>query len=197
MKTLHPLRIAIGSILLIMVIILLGGAPSWAAESGAGWRPVYDLVMRWVNFAILVALLIKFARAPVRDLLQGSKAAQANEIQKIESEKNHAIDELTHALKQIEDRYSRLTGLKEKIVAEGEREKQRIIAEAKRESELLLIGAQQKIVHKVQLARQSLRTEMVDIAVGYVIKELPDKITAEHNQQMVDRWLASVGSFSA
>jgi F-type H+-transporting ATPase subunit b len=197
MKTLHPLRIAIGSILLIMVFILLGGSPSWAAESDAGWRPVYDLVMRWVNFAILVALVIKFGREPIMNFLRGSKAAQAKEIQKIESEKARAFEELNHALEQIEERYSRITGLKEKIVAGGEREKQRILADAKREGELLVIGAQQKIVHKLYLARQRFRAEMVDMAVAFAMEALPDKITAEDNQQLVDRWLTSAGSFSA
>ena len=57
--------IAVNKITRICVYFLTGlisfhilGSEALAAEDTVGWRPVFDLVMRWLNFGIIVFILV-------------------------------------------------------------------------------------------------------------------------------------------
>ena len=55
------------------IIILLWMATSVGAAETAAWRPTYDLVMRWVNFLILVIIIVKYMRKPLGDFIAGKQ----------------------------------------------------------------------------------------------------------------------------
>ena len=186
----------LGGILLTVVVLHLLSPEALAAEARDGWRPVYDLVMRWVNFGILVFLLAKYARTPIRDFLKGRKAELADEIQKIEAEKRGTLDALAQTLQSLEERSTRLQQVEERIIAEGEKEKQRIIEDARLQSDILMQGVQQKVSHQLQLARDRFRAEIVDGAIALAMEKLPATITDQDNRHQVERWLARVESFS-
>lgn len=185
-----------GGILLTVVLLHTLSPESLAAESPGEWRPVYDLVMRWVNFGILVFLLAKYARTPIGNYLKGRKTELAEEMQKIEAEKRGTLDALTQTLQSIEERATHLQQIEERIIAAGEKEKQRIIADARLQSEFLMQGVQQKVSHQLQLARDRFRAEIVDGAIALAMEKLPATITDQDNRHQVERWISTVGSFS-
>ena len=75
-----------GSYLLACLILLhLSAFEVQAADSSGDWRPMFDLVMRWVNFLILAFLLIKFSRAPIKKFLADKKQTIADEIGNLEA----------------------------------------------------------------------------------------------------------------
>ncbi len=45
---------------LVIGIHVLGTEAS-AADNPDNWRPVFDLVMRWLNFGIIVFIIVKYA----------------------------------------------------------------------------------------------------------------------------------------
>ena len=59
-----------------------------AAAAGSGWRPIYDNVMLWVNFFIFVFLAVKFGKKPLLNFLQGQKDEVADQIHRLQKEKN-------------------------------------------------------------------------------------------------------------
>ena len=63
-----------GLIILTALFFLSAGAVEvLAAEGGGGWRPTYDIIMRWVNFGILAFIFFKFARRPLKNFLSDKK----------------------------------------------------------------------------------------------------------------------------
>jgi len=177
---------------LILIIFLAPGA--LAADQTGGWRPTYDLIMRWLNFVILALVLIKFARRPLIDFLTGKKEEIAHDIQRMEEEKEQAARKVAEAHKKLEDSSIRFENLKERIIRQGENRKQAIITEAQRESKILLEGAKRKIDSQVLQAENTLRSEMIDMAVNLAIERLPGQVTEKDNQKLQDQFLKSTAS---
>ena len=177
---------------LVLVILLAPGA--LAADQTGGWRPTYDLVMRWLDFVILALVLIKFAQRPLVDFLTGKKKEIARDIQRMEKEKEQAALKVAEVHKKLADSAIRFENLKERIIRQGEKRKRAIIAEAHRESEILLEGAKRKIDSKVRQAESALRSEMIDMAVNAAIERLPGQLTENDNQKLLDQFLKRTAS---
>ena len=76
-----------GLIILTVLFFLLAGAVEvLAAEGGGGWRPTYDIIMKWVNFGILAFIFFKFARRPLKNFLSDKKNEISLQIKKLEDE---------------------------------------------------------------------------------------------------------------
>lgn len=165
-----------------------------AAEDAGDWRTTFDLVMRWVNFLILAAVLVKFAKNPIREFLEGKKEDIAREIEKVEAEKERLLRQIEASQQQLEDSKARLPELKKNIIAQGEKIQQKIIQDAKLESEIMLQSARQKIESRFIEARQMLISELVDSAVALAMEKLPEKITESDNQKFLAAFLSRAAS---
>jgi F-type H+-transporting ATPase subunit b len=165
-----------------------------AAENSGGWRPLFDLVMRWVNFLILAFLLIKFSRVPLKKFLEGKKQDIADEIGGLEAEKEEILRQIDESKKQLENSRERLAVLKKRIITQGEKNRQKIIDEAEQESKMMLKSAEQKVNSRIVEARQLLKSELVDSAITLATKLLPEKITEEDNQKFINAFMSSASS---
>ena len=120
-----------------LATILLGlhllSIEALAADSSGDWRPIFDLVMRWVNFLILAFLLIKFSRVPIKSFLAGKKEDIAREIEALEADKEQMMMAIDESRKQLENSKERLEQLQKSIIAQGEKNKIKIIEDAERE----------------------------------------------------------------
>ena len=184
-----------GSYFLACLILLhLSAFEVQAADSSGDWRPLFDLVMRWVNFLILAFLLIKFSRAPIKKFLADKKQAIADQIGELETEKDQILRQIEESKQQLKNSQKRLSELKERIVAQGEKNKQKMIAEAELESKMLLKSAKEKMDHRIVEARQVLKMELIDTAMARAIEMLPGKITEEDNRKFIDVFVSSASS---
>ena len=184
-----------GSCFLTCLIMLhLSASEVLAAENSGDWRPLFDLVMRWVNFLILAFLLIKFSRAPIKKFFKGKKQEIADEIGGLEAEKEEMLRQIDDSKKQLENSQERLSALKERIVSQGEKNRQKIIEEAEQESNMMLKSAKQKMDSRIVEARQELKSELVDAAIALATKLLPEKITEKDNRKFIDTFMSSASS---
>jgi F-type H+-transporting ATPase subunit b len=179
----------------LLVLVLSNAA--FAAEGAADWRPTYDTVMRWVNFAILAGILFKFGRKPLMNFLKTQKSEIEQEFAKIEAQKESTLAKVREAREALEESKIRLPEIKARLIEQGERRKQEMIQEAQEQSRLILEGAKHKIDYQVLRAREKLRVELLDMAVDEALKELPDLITPEDNQRQIKKFLAVEGMNSS
>jgi F-type H+-transporting ATPase subunit b len=183
-----------GFIFSVLAILHLAAFEILAAENPGDWRPVFDLVMRWFNFLLLAFLLIKFSRAPIKKFLAGKRQDIADEIDALEAQKSEMLAQIAQSKEQLENSQARLAQLKKRILAQGEKNRQKIIEEAEHESKMMLSGAKQKIDSRIVEARQVLKSELVDSAFALAMEKLPEKITDEDNQRLIDAFMSSAAS---
>jgi F-type H+-transporting ATPase subunit b len=182
--------------------ILLGGlagipftaALGWAAEGEASWRPTYDLIMMWINFGILAFLLVKYLRAPLLNLLRGEADKTAAVLKQAQEGKEQIDRDVQETLKALENARERLRGTQERIIRDGERQRQRIIESAQHESRMLLDRTRLKIDVQIAEAQLRLKDELIDRAVAMALERLPAEITAEEQARLVDRFVRETRS---
>ena len=194
MSMLKKTAIVGGYIVTPLIILHLSSFEALAADSASDWRPMFDLVMRWVNFLILAFLIIKFSRLPIKSFLAGKKEDIAREIEELESAKDQMLLKIDESRQQIENSKDRLSKLKKTIIAQGEKNKIKIIKDAERESKILLESARQKIESRISDAREVIKLELVDQAMVLAIRKLPEKITDQDNQRFIDAYLKSAAA---
>ncbi len=152
-------------------------------------RPMWDTVMRWVNFIILAALILKYARTPVVNFLKEKKAETTLSIQLLEGKKREAEAKIKDSQRQLATSQEKLALIKERILSEGERRKEQIISQAHQESQRMLEGAKLKIDSQIREAYNAVRLELIDMAVENAVTKLPHAITDEDQQNWIGLWM--------
>ncbi len=175
--------------LMALVLLLAAAVEVMAAEGGGGWRPTYDIIMKWLNFAILVFLFIKFARRPLKNFLSDKREEIALQIKTLADEKNRLQQRIREAKTELKESVVSLEELKERIVQMGERRKLEIIEDARQESRMIIESTKQKIEGRIILARNRLKAEMIDAAAEKALEQLPGIMTADDNQKLLEQFM--------
>ena len=175
----------IASILFLHIL----GSEAVAADETPGWRPVFDLVMRWLNFGIIVFIIVKYAKTPIKNFLLNRREEVAKEIGEIEEEKEKANNKIQEATRMLEDSEIRFNKIKERIILEGEKKKQKIIENAQQESKILLEETRKKVANQLREAKEEFKAKLIDTAVSSAIERLPNEITSEDNQKFIHLFL--------
>ena len=181
-------------VLTLVIGIFLLSAEASAANNSSNWRPVFDLVMRWLNFGIIVFILVKFARTPIKNFLLSRRQEVAREIEIVEKKKEEANKKIEDAARMLDESVVRFARVKERIIQEGETKKQKLIEDARQESKILLESAKKKIENQLLEAKKAIKSELVDTAISLAMKRLPGEITTEDNQNFTNQFLTSANT---
>lgn len=176
------------------LLLALGAVNAWAADAAGGWRPTYDLIMRWVNFLILVFILVKYGRAPIKSFLAGQKDEITREISLLEEAKEAVMAKNREHAEAFKAAMERLEDLKVRVVQQGERYRTEMITDAQNESRLLIESARQKIDYKIYRARKRLRAELIDAAFDQATAQLPQEITSADNDNFLDQYFSHIAT---
>ncbi len=189
MKPFHrPLMICAAISAGILSLHLLG-PDAYAAEGGSHWRPVYDLIMRWINFGIIVVVVYKYARKPFMNFLRGQKQKVAVEIEELETRRNEMVAKIDQTQKDIKESDVRFAKLKERIIRQGEKKKVEIIESAQIHGKTMIEDAKRRIdTHFIQ-AKNTFRSELIDRAIEMALERLPGQITPEDNEKFTRDFL--------
>ncbi len=190
-KTTPSVRFCIALIFGMVLIVHFTALPVEAAEA-ASWRPTYDLIMRWINFGILVFFIVKYGKDPLMSFIKGQQTEVAKKIDQVESRKTTLLDEIQEASKKIEKSSQWLETIKRQIILEGEREKQKIIDNAREFSKTLLDAEKKKVGTRIRSARNQFMAELVDAAMAAAQQKLPGLMTDSDHQKMLNLYLSGI-----
>ena len=180
---------------LIITALLLPAWPALASDSStANWRPTYDLIMMWVNFVILAAVLIKLLRKPLKNFFATQRQTLASQIEKLEAEKKKADDDIRAIRLKLERQRDHFDTVRNRIIAQGEKQCDVIIEQARQQAKLMMTATKQRISANLREANTALKEEIVETAVMIATKTLPTIIDAKDNQKWVERFVEQISS---
>jgi F-type H+-transporting ATPase subunit b len=181
-----------------LVLVLAAGCllPATTAMAAGDWRPTYDIVMMWVNFVILAAVLVKLLRRPLSSFLKTQRDDVRKTLEALESEKGRIEEEIRSLQQMLKDRQEKAHDMHKRIVSLGEDERHEIITAAKDEAARRLLKARQLMDAHYREACDRLRGELIDSAVARAMEELPKHMTPEVEQILKDRFLRSISEKS-
>jgi F-type H+-transporting ATPase subunit b len=158
-----------------------------AEEAGGGiWE---DYRWKLLNFAILVFVLVWFARKPLKDYLK----KRTEVIEKTLKEATEAKELAQKALSEVEERLK----LKDKEIEDilsrskgsAETEKDLLIKQGEQMREKILEQAKNNIEYELRLAKESIKAEAAGIALELAEKKLKDKLTKEEQIRLIEESL--------
>ena len=165
-----------------------------AAEEMPSWRKPYNIIMLWLNFGILVALFLKFARKPLMDFLRGVHDKLKEEIDGIKEQHSEVKGNMDSEEAKLTEIQQHLEEIRARIIEMGEKEKQKIIGQAKVAAAKMIEDAKAYSTFQMTKARKQLSDEMVDMAISKVEEKLKEEISPEDNEKLVNDFLGTLGS---
>jgi F-type H+-transporting ATPase subunit b len=154
---------------LVSLFFLLG--PGFAAEGaghGGGGHEgarTLDLLYRFINFALLVIILVLVIRkTTIKDFFATRREEIRKKLESLQQEKAAAEGRYRDLEKKLREFEEKKKEIIEQFKAEGLAEKEKIIAEANERMKQILAQADLTIQREVQAARVKLRNEVVDVA---------------------------------
>jgi len=150
------------------------------------------LVLTWVTFFLLLAVLQKFAWKPI--------------VTALENREEYLRKSLENADK-IKDELADLQASKDKILTDAQREGQQIIdearkraqdlaasieAKAKTEAQLIVNAAHQEIEGEKLRVKAALRRDSADVAVLLAGKIMKENLDSEKNRKLVDQYIKEI-----
>ena len=178
------------------MVMLATATEALGAEASVNWRPTYDIVMRWLNFGILVVLFFRYARKPLTAFLNGQSRQIEENVKRFEEEKEAIKTRVNELLKERKEGRENLQRIKERFISQGELKKQKIIDDAKKESHLLLENAKRKIEYEIMSAREKLQIEIVDQSIDLALQKLPQLMTDQDTQNSLKMYFDGIHSLS-
>ena len=178
------------------MVLLTTSTEALAAETPANWRPTYDLVMRWLNFGIMILLFFKYARKPLTAFLKGKSRQIEESIKRVEKEKEAIKTRIDEILNERKKGREHLHQIRDRFISQGELKKQKIIDDANKESHLLLESAKQKIEFEITTARERLQVEIVNQAIDLATQKLPQLMTDLDTQNSLKVYMEGLHSLS-
>ncbi len=165
---------------------------SSAFASDPSWRPIYDEVMLWINFFILVFIIVKYGKKPLVNFLRGQKDEVADHIHRLQKQKNSLDAKIKRAHSMIEDSSSRFDQIKSRIIKDGERAKQKIIEDARAHSKNIIEVEKLKATNQILQAKDQFMSELLDEASALAIKKLPSEINNSDQNKLLNLFLSNI-----
>lgn len=179
-------------LLFVAFFLVLTTIDALGSEDGNNWRSLYDPIMMYLNFAIIVFLFFKFLKKPLVDFLTLRGESLARDIKNLEDEKRRAEMKSQETMALLTQGEAHIEKIKVRIIEQGEMEKEKIINDARTQSRFMLENAKQRLGSRISQARQAFRTELVEAAITLAMEKLPKELTEEDNQSIVGNFLTEL-----
>ena len=176
---------------LTVFCLIFTAVESMAGTEGPGqsWRPTYDNIMMCINFVILVLVLVKLLKNPVKNFFTNQRETISEEINRLTQQKQETETELRKVEDMVVDGDAHIQAIKTRLAEEGEAVKGKIIENARQQSEYMLEAAKKNINNQFLEARKAFRTELIELAVNSASEKLVGEIGSNDHEKLVNQFL--------
>ena len=163
-----------------------------ASAGGSGRNPWTDLGFKAVNFAILVGGLFFILRKPISQALRDRHEGVRKALEDARKAKAAADAKAAEYTQRVANLDQEVEEIRTQVRAEAERQKEQIIAEAQTAAESIRRHAEAAGTNEVKRAQDTLRTEVVELAVKLAEELLAKNYTAEDQNKAVQLTIENV-----
>jgi F-type H+-transporting ATPase subunit b len=177
------------------VIYAIAGIIAFTAVESTGHsRHVYDTIMLFINFGVLVLLFAKYARSPLMNFLYGERDKVKGSIDNLEDQIKNARLLMDTEAEKLENIDEHLNKIKESVLEVGNRQKTKIIDAAKVNADRMIEDAEKESRFLIEMAKKRFTQEMLDLAVEISLERITKGMSAEDNDRVIERFASSLGS---
>ena len=169
------------------------------AEESAGHSAdrsgdLWDLLYRFINFALMVIILFFVVRkTSLKDFFRNKSEDIRQRIETLEKEKKEAEDRYKEMEKQLRSLESMEQEIIEQYRKEGLIEKEKIIAEAKERVDGIIEQSELTIKQEIQSAKNRLRREVMEVAAQKAGEIISREISEDDQDNLINEFIEGVG----
>ena len=178
--------------LVILIFLLLFAFDAFALEETSTGRKVWDNIMLFVNFGILVFLFIRYGKKPLMDFLRSERNTVENELNELTDKKQGVQSQRDVEAENLKDIDQIIEEIRSHILERGKKEKEEIIQQGRALADKMIQDARAYSENRIVAARQELSEEMLDMALSMAKDKLSKDMTDEDNNKLVNQFLTNL-----
>jgi len=177
-----------------LALVFFFSLPALAAEAeghGSYWK---DYIFQIVNFIILLAILFKFLRTPLKGYLEKRHNQVREELEKARELSAAADAAYKRAQVRLENLENEVKEIREQMLHEVAEEKTRLMEEAEKKAELMRAQAEQALNEEINQIKKRLKEEISIEALEMAEKLIQKTMTSEDQKRLVNLYIQRLGS---
>lgn len=171
----------------VLLAATFAAGPALASGGGGG-----GLFYPFLNLALLLAILVYFARQPIRKFFQDRRAEIQGEIHSALELRREAEVRYATWQRKLAELQSELEEIRSTARSRAESERDHIIAEATALAERIRKDATAAIDQELQRSREILREEAADLAVELAGRLVHDNVGEADRARLVDEFIQRI-----
>jgi F-type H+-transporting ATPase subunit b len=169
---------------------LLLAVPALAeSEHGGGGE---GLLFPWINFALLIGVLVYVARKPVQAFFADRRRGIHEDLERAAELHRQAEERHAKWQRRLVDLERELEEIRRSGRERAESERDQILADARAGADRIQRTARTAIDQELRRAKEVLRDEAAELAVDLAAGMLRDRVTDEDRARLVDEFIARV-----
>ena len=169
---------------------LLAAGAAHASGGAQGESSFGPVIFQAINLAILLGIIVHYAKGPIRRSLHDRAAQVTKDI----DEAGRLNAEAAARLKEYEERLAGLKEAADEIVAEmrreGEAEKARLIAEAEADAERIRKEAERAVSNEIARAKARLEQEIAAQSIAAAERIVREKLVPADHRRLAGEYLS-------
>ncbi|MCF8062146.1 MAG: ATP synthase F0 subunit B [Deltaproteobacteria bacterium] len=186
-------RAACAVLVLSAILLWAGSGDALAAEEISGGRKLYDTIMMWVNFGILVFFFMKYGKPALMNFLTGERNRIQKTLHEIEKDVNLSKMRMEEESKKLENIDDYIQQIRADILEMGRMEKERIVQDARQSAEQMIENAGKEFAVKLEGATRTLNDGLVDQAVEQAGEKLRKAFSDQDNEKQITGFIDRLG----
>ena len=160
------------------------------AAGGAGGEN--DLMWQAINLAIILTILVYFARKPVSEFFATRRAQIGQDLEDAASLLSEAEARNAEIQRRLVDLESQLEEIRETSHLRAEEESERILAEANKNAARIQADAAAAVEQELSRARRELRAEAADLALELAGQILREQVSESDRDRLLDEFITRI-----
>lgn len=182
-------------VVFLAVVYIISGIIAFTSIGDSGHsRHLYDTIMLFVNFGVLVILFIKFGKDPLMNFLYGERDKIKGNINNIEDQIKNARSLMDAEAAKLENIDEHLNNLKESILEIGNRQKNKIIDNAKVNANKMIEDAEEESQFLVEMAKKRFGEDILNLAISITVERITKGMSAEDNDRVIERFASNLST---
>ncbi len=161
-----------------------------------GPESIWSWVFKFVNFFVLVGLLVKFAGKPLKDYLLTRHQTIKDKLEEAEKTYKEAEALKAEYEKKIAKLDEEIVAFKNKVMAEAEKEKKKILDDAEEFASKIKLQAKLTYEQEARDVMGKIKEEIAKKTIENAEKIVLDRITKKDHDRMVGEFIEKLRSMN-
>ena len=185
----------VARVLLALCVAISLAATAAEASGGAAEQQgdvVRETIWQAFNLALILAVLVYFARKPVAEYFAARRQGVQSELAQAADLLSQAEHRNSDLQRKLVDLSAELDSIREASSRRAEEEALRILAEARASADRIRRDAQAAVAQELRRAQATLRNEAADLALELAARKLQGGVTETDRERLVDEFITRV-----